>query len=172
MKSELFYNITQLIRTLLPVFAAIGTITSAVGFWRIFNKWRINGIYSLIPFVRGWIFGKDSKIIPRIFYAVSDGIIVVLTPIFYYLRVYGNIEEYTIGKFVIYVDRAMLIVIIIWVLVELIRFFSSIHIAANLCKKNNRGKGWIFSWVLIPQFTKIVWGFSNKFIKEFKEELK
>ena len=90
MKSETLFNIAQLIRTLLPIFAAIGTISSAVGFWRIFRKWHKPGILSLVPFARGWVFGKDSGRTARTLYAFSDGVIVVLTPIFYYIRAYGR----------------------------------------------------------------------------------
>ena len=168
-KSETLFNIVQFIRTLLPIFAAIGTISSAVGFWRMFRKWDKPGYLSLIPFIRGWIFGKDSGNIARFLYAFSDGMIVVLTPIFYYIRIYGEVQEYVVGEFVFYVDRAMLIITAIWAVMEAIRFFSSIHISANLVKKNNRGKGWIVSWVLLPDFSKIVWGFSNRFLKETKE---
>lgn len=170
MRSEILFNIVQFIRTLLPIFAAIGTISSAVGFWRIFKKWKKPGILSLVPFARGWIFGKDSGKIPRTLYALSDGMIVVLTPVFYYIRAFGEVKEYSIGRFVFYVDTAMLIVTAIWAVAEIVRFLSSVHISANLCKKNNRGKGWIFSWVLLPKFSKIVWGFSNRFITERKED--
>ena len=170
MKSETLFHIVQFIRTLLPIFAAIGTISSAVGFWRIFQKWHKPGILSLIPFVRGWIFGKDSGKTARTLYAVSDGMIVVLTPIFYYIRAYGEVQEYVIGRFVFYVDRAMLIVTAIWAVAEVIRFFSSVHISANLCKKNHRGKAWTFSWVLLPKLSKIVWGFSGRFITEPRED--
>ena len=166
MKSETLFNIAQLIRTLLPIFAAIGTISSAVGFWRIFRKWHKPGILSLVPFARGWVFGKDSGRTARTLYAISDGVIVVLTPIFYYIRAYGELREYVIGRFVFYVDRAMLIVTAIWAMAEIVRFLSSVHISANLCKKNNRGKAWIFSWILLPKLSKIIWGFSDKFIAE------
>ena len=170
MKSEILFNIVQFIRTLLPIFAAIGTISSAVGFWRIFRKWNKPGILSLIPFARGWIFGKDSNKTARMLYALSDGTIVVLTPIFYYIRAFGNVREYTVGRFVFYVDTAMLIVTAIWAVAEAVRFLSSVHISANLCKKNNRGKLWTLSWVLLPKLSKIVWGFSNRFITEHKED--
>ena len=166
MKSETMYQIVQVIRTLLPVFAAIGTVSSAVGFWRIFRKWNKPGIYSVIPFVRGWIFGKDSGNVPRALYACSDGIIVVLTPIFYYIRAYGQVKEYTVGRFVFYVDTAMLIVTCIWAVAEVVRFLSSVHISANLVKKNRKGKVWVVSWVLLPKITKIIWGFSGRFITE------
>ena len=118
MKSETLYNIAQFIRNLLPIFAAIGTISSAIGFWKMFQKWNKPGILSLVPFVRGWIFGKDSKKSARIFYSLSDGIILVLTPIYYYIRAYGDLKEYTIGKFVIYLDTPMLIVTVIWAVAE------------------------------------------------------
>ena len=103
-------------------------------------------------------------------YALSDGTIVVLTPIFYYIRAFGNVREYTVGRFVFYVDTAMLIVTAIWAVAEAVRFLSSVHISANLCKKNNRGKLWTLSWVLLPKLSKIVWGFSNRFITEHKED--
>ena len=166
MKSETMYQIVQVIRTLLPIFAAIGTISSAVGFWRIFKKWGKPGYLSLIPFVRGWIFGKDSPNIPRFLYSFSDGMIVVLTPIFYYIRAFGEVQEYTVGSFVFYVDHAMIIVMAIWAVMEIVRFVSSVHISANLVEKNNQKKGWVISWVLLPKITKIIWGFSNRFIKE------
>lgn len=79
MKSETLFHIVQFIRTLLPIFAAIGTISSSIGFWRMFQKWNKPGVLSLVPFVRGWVFGKDSPKKARLLYAVSDGIIVVLT---------------------------------------------------------------------------------------------
>ena len=166
MRTETFYEIAQVIRTLLPVFAAIGTVSSAVGFWRIFSKWNVPGILSLVPFARGWVFGKDSPHTARGLYAFSDGMIVVLTPIFYYIRAYGKLSEYRIGGFVFYVDRAMLIVTAIWAVCEVVRFLSSVHIAANLCKKNNRGKGWVVSWVLLPKISKILWGFSDRFMTD------
>ena len=78
----------------------------------------------------------------------------------------GELREYVIGRFVFYVDRAMLIVTAIWAVAEIVRFLSSVHISANLCKKNNRGKAWIFSWILLPKLSKIIWGFSDKFIAE------
>ena len=58
---DIIYVVTELIRTLIPIFGAVGTITSIIGFWRIFKKWNIPGIYSLIPFVRSWIFSKDNE---------------------------------------------------------------------------------------------------------------
>ena len=169
MNSETIYKIVQLIRTLLPTFAAIGTVSSAVGFWRIFRKWNEPGIYSLIPFARGWIFGRDSGKTARMIYAGSDGLIVVLTPIFYYIRANGELREYTVGRFVFYLDTAMLIVTAIWAVAEAVRFLSSVHISANLCRENHRGKAWVISWVFLPKFSKIIWGFSNRFITEHKE---
>ena len=162
MNSQIMYDIVQVIRTLMPIFAAIGTVSSAVGLWRMFKKWNTPGLFSLIPFVRGWVFGRDSGRVPRLLYAVSDGIIVVLTPIFYYIRAYGDVTEYVFHGFTFYVDTPMLIVTAIWAVCEVVRFMSSVHISANLCKKNNRGKGWIISWVLMPQISKILWGFSNR----------
>ena len=171
MNSETLYQIVQTIRTLLPVFAAIGTISSAVGFWKIFNKWGKPGVLSLLPFARGWIFGKDSETIPRSLYAISDGLIVVLTPIFYYIRANGKVEEVMIAGHLFYIDKAMLVVTVVWAICEGIRFLSSVHISANLCKKNERGKGWTISWVLMPKISKIIWGFSDQYIKnELKEE--
>lgn len=157
MKSETLFHIVQFIRTLLPIFAAIGTISSAIGFWRMFQKWNKPGVLSLVPFVRGWVFGKDSPKKARLLYAVSDGIIVVLTPIFYYIRAYGDVQEYVIRGFTFYVDNAMLVVTAIWAVAEVIRFLSSVHLSANLCKKAGRGKGWI------------VWGFSGRYITEREE---
>ena len=165
-RSETMYRIAEIIRSLLPVFAAIGTISSAAGFWRIFSKWKVPGYYSLIPFVRGWIFGKDSANRARFLYAFSDGLIVVLTPIFYYIRANGRLQEYKIGTFTFYMDRAMLVVTIIWAICEAVRFFSSVHISANLVKKNHQKKVWALSWVFLPKISKIIWGFSDRFIKE------
>ena len=170
MQSETMLHIVQVIRTLLPMFAAIGTISSAVGFWRIFRKWNKPGILSLIPFARGWIFGKDSPRRSRTLYAGSDGMIVVLTPIFYYIRANGTLREFAVGRFVFYVDTAMLIVTAIWAVAEVIRFLSSVHISANLCRKNHRGRGWVASWILLPKLTKILWGFSGRFITKSQEE--
>ena len=104
MTSETMYNIVQFVRTLMPIFAAIGTVTSVIGFWKMFRKWGKPGVLSLLPFVRGWIFGKDSANTPRLIYAAADGIIVTLTPIFYYIRAYGDLQEYAVGGFTFYVD--------------------------------------------------------------------
>ena len=168
MKSETLYTIVQVIRTLLPIFAAIGTITSIIGFWKMFQKWNKPGYLSLLPFARGWIFGKDSPQTSRFIYALSDGLIVVLTPIFYYIRAYGEVQEVTVMGHLFYVDKAMLIVTAIWAVCEVARFLSSVHISANLCKKNKRGKGWVASWVLMPKLSKIIWGFSGKYLTENK----
>ena len=172
MESGMLFQIVQIVRTLLPLFATIGTISSIVGFWRIFQKWNKPGMLSLIPFARGWIFGKDSGKTARTLYALSDGMIAVLTPIFYYIRIHGDLQEYPVGRFVFYVDRAMLIVTAIWAVAEVIRFLSSVHISANLCRKNHMGKAWIFSWVLFPMFAKIAWGFSDRFLAKPQEERK
>ena len=168
MEAETMYEIVQVIRTLLPIFAAIGTISSIIGFWKIFQKWNKPGILSVVPFIRGWIFGKDSPQNPRLIYALSDGMIEVLTPIFYYIRAYGNVEKVIVRGFVFYVDKKMLIITAIWAVCEVARFLSSVHISANLCKKNKRGKAWIASWVLMPKISKIIWGFSGKYINENK----
>ena len=167
--SNVMLNITQFFRTITPILAAIGTISSTVGFWRIFQKWNKPGIYSIIPFIRGWIFSKDSSYITRMLYSFSDGFIVVLTPIFYWIRIYGNIEEVVIKDFTFYIDRAMIIVVVLWAIAEIVKFISYTIVAKNLCIKNNKKKRWIFSWIFLPKFTKIIWGFSNKFIK--KEEI-
>ena len=170
MNTETLYNIANIIRSLMPVFAAIGTVSSAVGFWRIFQKWHKPGILSIIPFARGWIFGKDSGRTARMLYAGSDGMILTLTPIFYYIRANGQLQEYNFHGFTFYMDKPMLIVTSIWAVAEVVRFLSSVHISANLCKKNNKGKVWVFSWVFLPKFSKIVWGFSNRFITGNGEE--
>ena len=166
MNAETMYKIAQVIRTLLPIFAAIGTVTSAVGFWKIFRKWGRPGWYSLLPFVRGWVFGKDSPKTARLLYAVSDGIIVVLTPIFYYIRATGELQAVSAHGFTFYIDRAMLFITVIWAIAEAVRFLSSIHISSNLVKKNDRGKGWAAFWVLFPKYAKIIWGFSGRFLKD------
>ena len=170
MNSQTIYNLVQLIRNLLPVFAAIGTISSAIGFWRIFQKWRAPGILSLVPFARGWVFGRDSGRTARFLYAFSDGLIFVLTPIFFYIRANGALREYTVWRFTFYVDTPMLIVTAIWAAAEVARFLSSVHITANLCKKNHRGKIWVASWILLPKLTKVLWGFSGRFIQEPRED--
>lgn len=77
--------------------------------------------------------------------------------IFYYIRAYGDVQEYVIRGFTFYVDNAMLVVTAIWAVAEVIRFLSSVHLSANLCKKAGRGKGWI------------VWGFSGRYITEREE---
>ena len=153
MGSETMYQIAQVIRTLLPVFAAIGTVSSAVGFWRMFRKWGEPGVLSLVPFARGWIFGRDSGRVARLLYAASDGMIVVLTPIFYYIRAFGDLQEFVVGRFTFYVDAPMLVVTAIWAVAEAVRFLSSVHISANLCKKNGRGIAWIVSWILLMRTT-------------------
>lgn len=170
MTSETMYNIVQFVRTLMPIFAAIGTVTSVIGFWKMFRKWGKPGVLSLLPFIRGWIFGKDSANTPRLIYAAADGMIVTLTPIFYYIRAYGDLQEYVVGGYTFYVDKAMLIVTAIWAVAEIARFFSSVHISANLCKKNRKGKGWTISWVLMPKLSKILWGFSNKLMIEEEQQ--
>ena len=65
---------------------------------------------SLLSFIRGWIFEKDSANTPRLIYAAADGMIVTLTPIFYYIWAYGDLQEYVVGGYTFYVDKAMLIV--------------------------------------------------------------
>ena len=173
MSRETMYGIVQFIRTLLPVFAGIGTVSSVVGFWRMFRKWDKPGYLSLLPFARGYIFGKDSNMIPRLIYALSDGMILVMTPIFYYIRIYGKVEEVMIGNHVFFIDRAMIIITVFWAIFEVARFFSSVHVSTSLCRKNHRGKGWIVSWILMPKISKIVWGFSNRVMTdERKSELK
>ena len=57
LNTERMYAIAQVIRTLMPVMAGIGTVTSAIAFWRMFNKWNQ-------PWILSWIFlPKLSKII-------------------------------------------------------------------------------------------------------------
>ena len=167
--SDIMLTITQVLRTITPFLAAIGTISSTVGFWRIFQKWNKPGIYSMIPFVRGWIFSKDSSFITRALYSFADGFIVVLTPIFYWIRINGKVEEVIIKDFTFYIDRTMLTVVVIWAIAEVVKFISYAITAKNLCIKNNKKKRWIFSWIFLPKITKVIWGFSNKFIK--KEEI-
>ena len=164
--SERMYAISQFIRTLMPIMAGIGTISSVVGLWKMFIRWHKPGVLSLLPFARGWIFGRDSATKPRIVYSVSDGVILVLTPIFYWIRANGVLTEAHIGNFTFYVDRSMIIITVIWAIAEILRFFSSLHIYANLVKKNGQKKRWILSWIFLPKFSKIVWGFSNKYVKE------
>jgi multisubunit Na+/H+ antiporter MnhG subunit len=154
MKSETLLAIVQVIRTLLLIFAAIGTIFSIIGFLRMFQKWNKPGILSVISFTRGWF--KYSGLKARIFYALSDGIIVVLTPIFYYIKAYGAVEELVVRGYLFYLDKAMLAKTAFWVVAEVIRLLSSVHISANLCRKNNQGKAWIASWILLPKLSKIV----------------
>lgn len=168
--SERMYAIAQFIRTLMPIMAAIGTVSSAIGLWRMFNKWHKPGILSLIPFARGWIFGRDSDIKPRLIYSISDGVILVLTPIFYWIRATGTLTEAHIWKFTFYVDRSMIIITVFWAIAEIMRFYSSVHISANLVKKNKQKKRWVLSWIFLPKFSKVVWGFSNRYVKEKTDE--
>ena len=164
-------EITELIRTAIPIFAAIGTITSIIGFWRIFKKWNVPGILSLIPFVRSWIFSKDSNFWIKLFYSLSDGFIMILTPIFYYIRAYGELKPVKIYGITFYLDTPMLIVVIIWAILEIIKFISYALVTNKIVIKNNQKKIWVLAWILIPKITKIIWGFSNKFIKnENKKE--
>ena len=159
------YGLAQLLRTLLPVMAAIGTISSVAGLWRMFVKWGRPGALSLVPFARGWIFGKDSNALPRAVYSISDGAIMALTPIFYYIRAFGDLAAVTVGGFTFYVDGPMLAVTAIWAVAELVRFGTSVHVSSNLVKKHGQKKRWVLSWVLLPQLSQIVWGFSNRFVK-------
>ena len=169
MNHEFMYHIAQVIRTLMPIFAAIGTVSSIIGLWRIFVKWNRPGILSVVPFARGWIFGKDSETKPRLIYSISDGVIMVLTPIFYWIRATGVLTEMKIGNFTFYVDKSMVVITIFWAVAEILRFLSSVHISAKLVRKNHQKKGWILSWILLPKLSKIIWGFSNGFVKEDEE---
>ena len=162
---DIIYEITELIRTALPIFAAIGTISSIIGFWRIFKKLNVPGIFSLIPFVRSFIFSKDSNFWVKLFYSLSDGFIMILTPIFYYIRAYGNLRPVEIYGITFYLDTAMLIVVIIWAILEVIRFITHAMVTNKIVIKNNQKKIWVLAWIFIPKITKIIWGFSNKFIK-------
>ncbi len=164
--TERMYAIAQIVRTLMPIMAAIGTVTSVIGLWKIFRKWNQPGFLSLIPFARGWIFGRDSNKRPRLLYSISDGVILLLTPIFYWIRATGTLTEAHIGGFTFYVDRSMIIITVIWAIAEVTRFGSSVYISANLVKKNGQKKRWILSWVLLPKLSRIVWGFSSRFVKE------
>ena len=65
-----------------------------------------------------------------------------------------------------YVDRSMIIITVVWAIAEIMRFCSSVHISANLVKKNGQKKRWILSWIFLPKFSKIVWGFSNRYVRE------
>ena len=164
--SERVYAIAQLIRTLMPIMAGIGTISSVIGLWRIFSKWHQPGILSLLPFARGWVFGRDSERKPRLIYSISDGVILVLTPIFYWIRANSELTEAHIGSFTFFVDRSMIIITVFWAIAEMMRFCSSVHISANLVKKNGQKKRWVLSWIFLPKLSKIVWGFSNRYVKE------
>jgi len=164
--AERMYAIAQFIRTLMPIMAGIGTVSSVIGLWRMFNKWHQPGILSLLPFARGWIFGRDSERKPRLVYSISDGVILVLTPIFYWIRATGTLTETHIGNFTFYVDRSMIIITVIWAMAEIMRFCSSVHISANLVKKNGQKKRWVLSWIFLPKLSKIVWGFSNRYVRE------
>ena len=159
------YAIAQFIRTLMPIMAGIGTVSSVIGLWRIFSKWHQPGILSLLPFARGWVFGRDSERKPRLIYSISDGVILVLTPIFYWIRAHGELTEAHIGSFTFYVDRSMIIITVFWAIAEIMRFCSSVHISANLVKKNGQKKKWVLSWIFLPKLSKIVWGFSNKYVR-------
>lgn len=164
--TERMYTITQFIRTLMPIMAGIGTVSSVIGLWRMFVKWDQPGFLSLLPFARGWVFGRDSERKPRLIYSISDGVILVLTPIFYWIRATGTLTEAHIGSFKFYVDRSMIIITVFWAIAEIMRFFSSVHISANLVKKNGQKKRWVLSWIFLPKLSKIVWGFSNRYVKE------
>ena len=164
--SERMYAIAQFIRTLMPVMAGIGTVSSVIGLWRIFSKWHQPGILSLLPFARGWVFGRDSERIPRLIYSISDGVILVLTPIFYWIRAHGELTEAHAGSFTFYVDRSMIIITVFWAIAEIMRFCSSVHISENLVKKNGQKKRWVLSWIFLPKLSKIVWGFSNRYVRE------
>ena len=163
MNSEnLFYIIAELFRNLMPYMAALGTLSSIVGFWRMFRKWNRPGYLSLLPFARGYIFGKDSSRGMRLLYSISDGMIMLLTPVFYYVRAKGGLTPVEFFGFTVYVDASMIAIVIVWAILEVTKFLSSVNVSTNLCKKNNRGKLWIVSWVLMPQISKILWGFSDK----------
>ena len=45
--SERMYAIAQFIRTLMPIMAGIGTVSSVIGLWRSFSKWHQPGILSI-----------------------------------------------------------------------------------------------------------------------------
>lgn len=164
LNTEVMYNIAQFIRTLMPIMAAIGTISSIVGLWRIFVKWGKPGILSILPFARGWIFGKDSDRRPRLIYSFSDGMIMILTPIFYWIRACGELTPISVYGFTFYVDKSMVIITVIWAIAEILRFSSSVYISANLVKKSRQKKGWVLSWIFLPKLSKIIWGFSNRFV--------
>ena len=168
--ADVMHGLAQLLRTLLPVMAAIGTISSVAGLWRMFVKWGRPGALSLVPFARGWIFGKDSNALPRAVYSISDGAIMALTPIFYYIRAFGDLAAVTVGGFTFYVDGPMLAVAAIWAVAELLRFGTSVCVSSNLVNKHRQKKRWVLSWVLLPQLTQIVWGFSSRFVARSGEQ--
>ena len=165
MSPDTMYYIAQILRTAMPICAGIGTITSAAGLWQMFHKWGKPGWLSLVPFVRGWIFSKDSSTFMRAVYAISDGIILALTPLFYYIRANGVVQEYQVRGFTFYMDRSMLIITIIWAIAEFVRFLSSVDVSSNLCKKNDQGILWVICWVAFPWLPKILWGLSNRYMK-------
>ncbi len=163
--NDLLYELAQLLRSLMPLMAAIGTASSIVGLWKMFTKWGYSGALSLLPFIRGWIFAKDSSTAARATYSISDGTILVLTPIFYGIRMFGHLTPVAVGRFTFYLDTPMLIVTAIWAVAEVARFASKVPVTVSLVEKSGQKKRWVLSWMVFPKISQIIWGFSDKFVK-------
>ena len=165
MHSVNMIKLIDLVRILLPYFTALCTIFATVGFWRMFRKWNQPGYLSLLPFARGWIFARDSRKTPRLVYTISDGIVLLMTPAFYYFSATGRTAAHRFLGYTIYMDSSLLVLTVIWCILQACVFVSSIFVSRRLCEVNETNKFWMICWILVPNLTKIIWGFSEKYLK-------
>ena len=164
--NDLLYELAELLRSLMPLMAAIGTVSSIIGLWKMFTKWGYSGALSLLPFTRGWVFAKDSGFAARATYSISDGTIMVLTPIFYAIRMFGQLTPVDVAGFTFYVDTPMLVVTAIWAVAEVARFTSKVPVTVSLVDKSGQKRRWVLSWMVFPKISQVLWGFSGKFVKQ------
>ncbi len=136
-----------------PSWRLLNHLFVIIGYWMIFKKCGVKGVYSVIPVVREYHIGlcadreKDGKT-----YAILN-ILIYLLYVVEFLIPESNKNL-----------KLFLVVPLLGTLVAL--YIYMLRISMGLIKIFNKERRWIWCFIVLEGVTVLYWGFSKKFVPE------
>ncbi len=129
-------------------------LLTTIGYWKIFEKCGIKGIWSIVPFVRDYNVGlcADRELDGRE-YTITSLFLIVFQVTMSFVKV--NSKVYTL----LTIPVAAL---------TIARLFYQLRIYYGLTKVFKRSKFWIVGFVFVEWLVAIIWGFVESFVPSRK----
>ncbi len=127
---------------------------TGIGCCALFRKDKIRGIYAFIPGVQQYQLAKMSE-------REEDGRTYFLLSICRFLAsILGAVFASGSSLDMLWDITGMSLI--------MAQVFFSVRIYISLCDVYEKKRGWTAGWVLVPEITSMIWGFSSKFVPNHK----